>query len=245
MELKTRFHNAVRKAFRKALMAYKSDGLPMKELQNDFYDEVFTDLFADPKKGWTDPKAEETAAEMIRAGVPKDCVRATFLYIEVRLRNGTVFLHRPSSLRGTVQVDWNGNDGAAQATLSPKDLADTLLFLDEQLPGLAAKGEELLRRISAEIKAEEIQRTAVKNQLEAVLPPMGIACSFDVKDDKVHLCLNRAFRGDVDLPLTELAAFLSDPERILATLQLAEPGFVQDSKRHYTFPGPHFKFPGI
>lgn len=243
MELETRFQNTVRRFVKKLLQDYKlTREVPEKEV-NSLYNGVINVLLTSTRKDKTAPRAEEVAAELIRAGVPKDSIRARFLYIEVQLENGTYFLYRTGRPKRTVQVDWNGNRCVAQTTLPPKELAETLQGLDGLLPQLEACGKELLVRISAQLKAEEIQRTAVRNQLEAVLPSLGVACTFDVKDDKVHLQLTRAFQGNVDLPLAELAGFLSDPERILASLQPAEQGYVEDSERHYFFPGPHFRFP--
>ena len=243
MRLETRFQNIVRRFVKKLLQEHKVVRGKPEDLVNSMHNGVINVLLTSPRKDKTAPRAEEVAVELIRSGVPKDSIRARFLYIEVQLENGTYFLYRTGRPKGTVQVDWNGNRCVVQTTLSPKELAETLQGLDGLLPQLEACGEELLVRMRAELKAEEIQRTAVRNQLEAALPPMGVACTFDVKDDKVHLQLTRAFQGNVDLPLTELAAFLSDPERILASLQPAEEGFVEDSERHYFFPGPHFRFP--
>ena len=243
MELKTRFQNAVRRTFRKLLQEHKYTRDEPEKVVNNLYTGVINILFTSSRKDRTAPRAEEVATALIKAGVPKASIRARFLYIEVRLGNGTFCLYRANLPRGTVKVEWNGNRCVVQSTLYPKELADAILGLDGLFTELEAKGEELLTRISAELKAREIQRTAVKTQLEAALPAMGIACSFDLKDDKVHLQLSRTFQGKVDLTLTELAAFLSDPERILTTLQPAEQGYVEDSEGHYYFPGPHFRFP--
>lgn len=216
--METRFQNIVRRFVKKLLQEHKVVRGKPEDLVNSMYNGVINVLLTSPRKDKTAPRAEEVAVELIRSGVPKDSIRARFLYIEVQLENGTYFLYRTGRPKGTVQVDWNGNRCVVQTTLSPKELAETLQGLDGLLPQLEACGEELLVRMRAELKAEEIQRTAVKKQLEAVLPALGIACAFDVKDDNVHLQLSRVFQGKVDLPLTELADFLSDPDRILATV---------------------------
>ena len=218
MRLETRFQNIVRRFVKKLLQEHKVVRGKPEDLVNSMYNGVINVLLTSPRKDKTAPRAEEVAVELIRSGVPKDSIRARFLYIEVQLENGTYFLYRTGRPKGTVQVDWNGNRCVVQTTLSPKELAETLQGLDGLLPQLEACGEELLVRMRAELKAEEIQRTAVKKQLEAVLPALGIACAFDVKDDNIHLQLSRVFQGKVDLPLTELADFLSDPDRILATV---------------------------
>lgn len=218
MRLETRFQNIVRRFVKKLLQEHKVVRGKPEDLVNSMYNGVINVLLTSPRKDKTAPRAEEVAVELIRSGVPKDSIRARFLYIEVQLENGTYFLYRTGRPKGTVQVDWNGNRCVVQTTLSPKELAETLQGLDGLLPQLEACGEELLVRMRAELKAEEIQRTAVKKQLEAVLPALGIACAFDVKDDNIHLRLSRVFQGKVDLPLTELADFLSDPDRILATV---------------------------
>lgn len=237
MELETRFQNTVRRFVKKLLQDYKLTREVPEKVVKSLYNGVINVLLTSPRKDRTAPRAEEVAAELIRAGVPKGSVRARFLYVEVRLGNGTYCLYRANLPKGTIKVDWNGNRCGARSTLSPIETAETLLGLDGLLTRLEACGKELLVRISAERKAEEIQRIAVKSQLEAALPAMGIACTFDMKkDDKVHLQLTRTFQGSVDLPLAELAAFLSDPERILASLQPVEQSYVEDSGMHYFFP---------
>ena len=94
-----------------------------------------------------------------------------------------------------------------------------------------------------ELKAEEILQVSVGAQLEAVLPAMGLGCTFSVKGDKVHMDLTRTFQGSVDLPISELQAFLSDPQRILGTLRPDGNGYVDDSGHAYLDPRSRFLFP--
>ena len=200
---------------------------PERLLEHLFAD-VVGDVLTAPKKGGTVPKAEETAIELVRQGVPRESMHVGFQQVTVPLRNSTCVLHRLKFPAGTVEVDWKEYRRVVTSTRPAQELARTILELDELLPVLEVKWKELLERILVEMKAIQIQRITVKNQLEAVLPALGIQCGFDVKDDKVELHLTRTFTGAVNIPLAELSAFLADPDRILATLQPYKDGRVED-----------------
>ena len=92
-------------------------------------------------------------------------------------------------------------------------------------------------------KAEEILEVSVGAQLEAVMPAIGLGCTFRVRGDKVHMDLTRTFQGSVDLPISELQAFLADPERILGTLHPDGNSYVDDTGHAYLDPASRFLFP--
>lgn len=244
MDTATRFRNAVSKFSKKLTIDSTFSPDKPEEIADRLFSLVVSNLVAHTRKeGRAIPKAEETAAELIRLGVPKKQIRASYSHIDITLRNARFFLYRSDCIPGSIQVDWNGHRCYTQSTVASKDLARTILDLDELLPKLEDRQKALIERIMAERKAMEIQRTAVRSQLEAVLPAMGISCSFAVKDGKVQLQLNQAFQGTVDLSMADLAAFLANPERILSILRPAAQGFVEDADRHYCFRGPTFRFP--
>ena len=187
--------------------------------------------------------AEETVAELIRQGVPKSSVTFCFSYLDVELAHATYYLYRTEPDRGSVQVNWNGLRFTAKPTLRSKDLAEAILRMDTELPALETRIKEFLDRLAAELKAEEILQVTVRAQLEAVLPGMGLGCTFSVKGDNVHMDLTRTFQGSVDLPIAELQAFLANPERILGTLHPDGNGYVDDTGHAYLDPGSRFLFP--
>jgi hypothetical protein len=237
MDTKELFLKAVKKYSRilmqDCLVSPKSPERLLEHLFADVVGEVLTA----PKKGGTVPKAEETAIELGRQGVPRESMHIGFQQVTVPLRNSTCILHRIKFPAGTVEVDWKKYRRVVTSSRPAKELASIILELDELLPMLEIKWKELLDRILVEMKALQIQRITVKSQLEAVLPALGIQCGFDVKDDKVELHLTRTFTGAVNIPLAELSSFLADPDRILATLQPYKDGRVEDVDNTFM---PHF-----
>ena len=218
---------------------FKSSITPRSLLRTRQYkqltpEEVTRQLFADfvsehfnrrKKVGMPGP-AEETVAELIRPGVPKSSVTLSFSYLAIALAHATYYIYRTEPDRGSVQVNWNGHRFTVKPSIPSKELAEAILRIDAKFPELEAWVKEFLDRMAVELKAEEILRISVGAQLEGVLPDMGFTCTFDVKGDKVHLDLTRNFHGSVDLPVSELQAFLNDPERILGTLHPDKRGAV-------------------
>ena len=195
------------------------------------------------KKNGASARAEETVAELIRQGVPKSAVAFCISYLTVTLAHATYYFYRTEPARGSVEVDWNGNQCKVNPALRSKDLAEAILRMDAKFPALETRVKEFLDRMAVELKAEEILHVSVGAQLEAVLPALGLRCLFSVKGDKVHMDLTRTFLGSVDLPIAELQAFLSDPERILDTLRPDGNGYVDDTGHAYLDPGCRFLFP--
>lgn len=227
---------------RRSQRRYYSPLTPEEETRQMFADFV-SEHFKRQKKGGMPGPAEETVAELIRHGVPKSAVAFCFSYLAVTLAHATYYFYRTEPARGSVQVNWNGQRFTAKPTLRSKDLAEAILRMDTELPALETRIKEFLDRLAAELKAEEILQVSVGAQLEAVLPAMGLGCTFSVKGDKVHMDLTQTFQGSVDLPIAELQAFLSDHERILGTLHPDGNGYVDDTGHAYLDPGSRFLFP--
>ena len=185
------------------------------------------------KKSGAPARAEETVIELFRQGVPKSSVTFCFSYLAVALAHATYYIYRTEPARGSVQVNWHGYRFTVKPTVAPKKLAEAILGIDAKFPELEAQVKEFLDRMAVELKAEEILRISVGAQLKAVMPDLGLGCTFDVKGDKVHLDLTRNFHGSVDLPVSELQAFLNDPERILGTLRPNKKGFVDEAVEAY------------
>ena len=211
-----------------------SDEIPGR-LVEYMFSNVIDELFS-AKEGGTCATAEGTAAELIRLGVPKKSMVIGYQHTLVPLRNATYTLHRLQHPQGTVAIHWKEYQYTIRPMLSAKELARAILDLDAMLPKLEEVGEEMVRRVAVQKKAEEIVRITVLNQLEAVMPALGIRCGFDIRHGKVHIDLHKTFSGSVDIPLTELPDFLADTERILALLQPPKEGEVVDT--HITFPNP-------
>lgn len=237
--------------FQKSIITSRRTLVRRKQFQLLTPEEATRQLFGDfvgehlnvrkKKVGMPGP-AEETVAELIRHGVPKNSVTFCMSYLAVTLAHATCYFYWTEPARGSVEVDWNGHLCTVRPLLLPKDLAEAILQLDSELPALETRVKEFLDRMAAELKAEEILAISVGAQLEAVIPALGIGCYFEVKGDKVHMDLTRTFQGSVDLPLAELQAFLADPERILDTLHPDGNGYVDDTGHAYLDPGSQFLF---
>ena len=236
MDTKERFQKALKKYSKVLLQECLFSPKSPKELLEHLFADVVGEVLTAPTKGGSVPQAEATTIELARQGVPRESMHIGFLQVTVPLPNATCILHRIKFPAGSVEISWKECRRVVTSSLPAKDLARTILELDQLLPALEAKWKELLDRILVEMKAQQIQRIAVKNQLEAVLPALGIQCGFDVKDDKVQVHMTRIFTGSVELPLPELAAFLADPERILASLQPHNDGRVEDEDNSFLPP---------
>ena len=239
--MKIEFNKTIIKSSR-SQRRYFSPLTPEEMTQEMFSDFVSEHLNLRKKNRMPGP-AEETVAELIRHGVPKSSVTFCFSYLSVALAHATYYLYRIEPAQGSVQVNWNGRRFTVKPISSAKDLAEAILRIDEKFPELEAKVKEFLDRLAVEMKAEEILQVTVGAQLEAVLPAMGLGCTFRVRGDKVHMDLTRTFQGSVDLPISELQAFLVDPERILGTLHPDGNGYVDDTGHAYLDPRSRFLFP--
>ena len=217
--------------------------LTPEEVTRQMFEDFVSEHLNVRKKIGMPGTAEETVVELFRQGVPKSAVTFCFSYLAVSLAHATYYLYRTEPDRGSVQVNWNGLRFTAKPTLRSKDLAEAILRMDTEFPALETRIKEFLDRLAVEMKAEEILQVTVRAQLEAVLPGMGLGCTFSVKGDNVHMDLTRTFQGSVDLPIAELQAFLADPERILGTLHPDGNGFVDDTGHAYLDPGSRFLFP--
>ena len=127
MDTKDRFQIAVKNA-REALekQAVYESVTPYHVLAR-LFSSVVEDVLVSLKKGGTVPKAEETAAELIRLGVPKKAMDIIFMRISIPLPNATFILHRCQYPPGTVEVLWNKHRCVLRSGLPAKDLARTIL----------------------------------------------------------------------------------------------------------------------
>ena len=174
---------------------------------------------------WTTP--EETVTKLIRAGFPKDRIVATHKHLTVALSHADYRLYRGVAGYpcGTIRITHNGNTVLLRTGYLAADLAQFILQLDAHLlefdkaaNDVYQEALKILRKKQAEAIALEIAKTAISAQLADTLPGLGIACIYRVSEGKVHLNLTRTLKADLTLPLEELSDFLSDPERIEATL---------------------------
>ena len=233
--MKKIFREAAEKAMRTMLHACTSEEDIPGKLAEYLYSNVIDEMFA-AKVGGKCATAEVAAAELIRMGVPKESLVVGHQHTLVPLRNATYTLHRLQHPQGTVTIHWKEYQHTVRPMLSAKELAQAILDLDALLPQLEEKGKELVERVAVNKKALAIVRITVMNQLEAVMPALGVRCGFDIQEDKVHIDLSKTFSGSVDIPLADLRDFLADPDRILAVLQPPQKGVVMDTR--LTFPDP-------
>lgn len=175
------------------------------------------------------PKAEETAV-IIKRILPGTYVTATCQYITLSLPNSKFRIYRetsgfrPGSYR--ITAPWIGEP---QVTgLSSLELAEYLIAFDQAVPELHQILDSFFEGINAELlrhqaneKALAIEDKAVKTLLEELLLPMDVACSYEIDDGVVRLTLSRKYTGKVDIPVQNLAAFLTDREAVEKTLKVS------------------------
>lgn len=176
------------------------------------------------------PRAEETAVALLRKGVSRTAVHASFKHVTVTLSHGRyrIFRETSSFQAGSVRVLAPGYTRVEMLPMSSDALAELLLALDEAVPDIRDVAERLLeaiddetRRKEAERKAGEIGMTTAARLLEG-LPALGVGCEYEVIGGTVHLDLTKTLTASLDIPLEELPAFVSDPGRILSALSPAE-----------------------
>ena len=214
----------------------ESDYLPVSTLKdfsseimaNALFRDVLKCMFNESGKNCIPANPEETVAELIRNGIPKECVSAGFRHVTADLPNGSYRLYRLTSAypTGSVRISRGESEVVILTGYSPKEMAEFILLLDPLLPKIDEAAETLYRdmnreivRRQAEIKALEIAKQAVEAQLAEVLPGLGISCKFKITDDMVHLDLARLFKAGIDIPLAELSNLLSTPEKIESALK--------------------------
>ena len=217
-------------------MLKEADHLPATALEeftpkmivNTLFRDVLRCMFNESRNDGVPANPEETVAELVRKGLPKEDVMAGFKHLTAFLPNAAYRLYRLTSgyPSGTIRISRDNCNAEIRSGYEPKELAEFIHLLDPLLPKINEAAEALYQEINreiirkqAEIKALEIAKQAVEAQLAAVLPDMGISFKFNISDDKVRLDLTRMFKACIDIPLTELSNLLSDPERIESALK--------------------------
>lgn len=169
------------------------------------------------------PNPEETAAILIRSGVPATAIEARHKHLTVSLTNGEYRIYRePSgSGSGTFRILRPENSPVIKANLTSQGLADLLLEFDSALDGVEDVMRKLMQDLKAvdfrkqvEAKSRDIERTTIKTLLDTVLAPLGIIGYFNIKDGVVSLRLVKALQADLEMPFDEMAGFLSDPQKV-------------------------------
>lgn len=175
------------------------------------------------------PNPEETAAILIRSGVPATAIEARHKHLTLSLTNGEYRIYRePSgSGSGTFRILRPDNSPIIKANLTSQGLADLLLALDSALDGVEDVMRKLMRdlkevdfRKQVEAKTRDIERTTIKTLLDTVLAPLGIAGSFRVKNGLVTINLTQSFHADLEMPFDDMAGFLADPQKVTDALQV-------------------------
>lgn len=188
---------------------------------------------------------EETVAQLIRHGIPKESISVTYKYLTASLPNADYRLYRGTGgyPAGTIRITRNGCSVFIRPGLASEETARFVLLLDAHLPEIDEAAEALfeeLQRLFREKQTEnmalEIARQSVEAQLADVLPGMGITGKFNIADGKVRLILTRTCRAEVELPLESLPDFLSDPERLESTLKIEPVSPAPESSRPFPRP---------
>lgn len=226
----------------------------MKALPEEFSvefvrEKLFQSVVKDLSEGTgaeeTSINPEEIAIRLIRHGIPKESIRATFKHLTAALPNADYRLYRETSRypAGTIRITWNGCSVNISPRLSTEDTVLFMLLLDENLPRIDEAAGSLFdelqkeyRNKQKEMKALEIARKAVEALLADVLPGMGIKVEYNITDGKVKLHLTRNCTGEVELPLDALRDFLSDPGRVESALKV-DP-VAPESEKSPDFPHP-------
>ena len=176
------------------------------------------------------PKAEETASALLRKGVSRTDVHATFKHVTVTLPHGRYRIFRETSgfRAGAVRILAPGYTRVEMLALTSDALAEFLLALDAAIPDIKEVAERLLEAIDDERQRRDVERKAGEIGMKTAakllegLPALGVGCEYDVDGGTVHLDLTRMLTASLDIPLEELAAFVSDPGKILSVLSPAE-----------------------
>ena len=214
---------------------------------------VFKFFFDLRKNNQHTPNPEESVAELIRLGLPKGKVSATYSFVNVFLPNGKYRLYRTTSgvPSGTIRVARGIYSADFVTDYTPKEVAEFIMLVDPLLPKIdeAARKlfqemEEAVRQKQIDEKVREIAKKTVETQLKAVLPELGVSCSYKIEGDKVHLDLTRVLQAGIDIPLSELADLLADPGKIESALKPSPDNRITEDQPEVLspyFPGPHLQ----
>lgn len=173
------------------------------------------------------PPVEKTVAELLRSGVPQSDISVNHKHVTLRLANGKYRLLRKESPRPTcaMRVMEPGICPVIPMKLSPAMLAKLLLALDAAMPEVRKAMDDFLEGVKAadmkkkaRRKAEEIEQVTVRHLLDTTLDPMDIVARFRIQGDVVHLTLTKTQKAELDIPMEQLRAFLSDHGRIESVL---------------------------
>ena len=218
--------HAYARLFLERLGAAEEGARPEGYSWHELWDRIMETAAGDGKAA-VRPNAEETAAALIRSGVPSTAVRATYQNVTVTLPCGKYRIYRePSGFGGgAFRILSPGDSGILRPGITSEALAELILSLEDAMPSILEAVERMregLRkaetRRTARMKAEQIEQTTVRRLLEETLVPMDIDCGFEVVDGVVRLSLSRTLTGRVEIPLEQLGAFLSDVARVESAL---------------------------
>ena len=175
----------------------------------------------------TTASPEETALILVRNGLPRESVRALHKSVTISLQNGRYRIYRkPSGNKpGSFCVLDPGPSRPICSGFSSEELAGFLLSLDQAIPSLRHIYDKLsgnvealrLQRVAHE-KAETILKKTIDTLVQTYLLPIGIDCTYTVKDGTIDLSLSKTLSARYQIPITQLSEFLADADEVLATL---------------------------
>ena len=179
-------------------------------------------------------RPEEVVAILLRSGVPMSDIRATYKSLTITLENGRYRIYRAASgcAEGSFIMLDPVRTQLCSDHLDADALAALLLSFDKMLARVKQRYCTLLDELNQirlerekEEAAERIARQAVESVLKERILPLGISCDFCIGGDgKVRLHLRQTLEAEMELPLSELAAGLCDPERVRTAMKPVAPG---------------------
>ena len=202
---------------------------PLEMVKDALFTGVLRLVLDKPDKMCPSVDPEETAAELIHRGVPKESISAGYTHVTATLPHADFRMLRTinGNLAGSVRISKPGSSSLVHTQYDSTELAEFILLLDPLLPTIDKAAETLYRKMEEELrckqareKAQEIARKTIETLLEKALPGLGLSCKFTISEntDRVRLELTRREKAEIDIPLSELDDFLADPQKVEATL---------------------------
>ena len=205
------------------------DEFSVEIIKEHLFKSVVKDMVDKPESEEVQMNPESVMVELIRQGIPKEHIFASFKHLTATLTNASYRFYRRTDgyPSGTIRIKRYGSYVIIRSTLPPKEIARLIILLDHHLPEiddaagkLFEKLQQLFRKKQTENMALEISRRVIETQIADVLPGLGITAKYDISDGKIRLNLTRTYSAEVELPLEELQDFLSNPKLVESALKL-------------------------
>jgi hypothetical protein len=194
--------------------------------------EAGSPLFLEDSEDTSFPSPEETAAMLLRRGIPRSAVKAERNAVTISLDGVLVRIYRYTSgyPAGSVRILRPGQSRVFRLALTSGELAELILSLNEAAAGIRREMDELDkgmkaadRKLAARKKADEIAVLTVRRLLDSASLPKGVTCSYTVTDGVVSLTFRKTMTASAEVPLQKLSELLRDPQGIESSLRPEDP----------------------